>query len=225
MPPKDTKFVCQDEALELIYLWWRLGRNPPTESLPGHCRISWVFFRSSWCRSPREPNQDPESELCCQLLLGHLYIQKRSFHQPPEVVPNTHSQNGPDFTSPARAGLPFPEQTRTVSCFPQARWGSGLISVHCTPQAGKGKRKEQRFLLEEPREKHLAWLLLLLSVCTVKITTCYSHCIQQLQLQMLLLAIKLSSPFFNVSAVFDSLTCCGNEFHRLTSHHMKKYLL
>lgn len=181
MSPKDKRFVCQDEALEIIYLWWRLGRNPPTGSLPGHCRISWVFLRSSWFRSPKEPYQDPESELCCQLLPGHLYTQKMNFHQPPEVVPNTHSQNGPNFTSPARAfAWPSFPRANMNSELLSSGWRSGLILVHCTPQADKGKRKEQHFLLEEPRKKHLAWLLLLLSVCTVKTTTCYSHCIQQL---------------------------------------------
>lgn len=77
-------------------------------------------------------------------------------------------------------GLPSPEQTQAMCCFPPARWRSGQILVPCTPQADKGKRKKQHFLLEESREKHLAWLLLLLSVCTVNTTTCYSHCTQQL---------------------------------------------
>lgn len=114
---------------------------------------------------------------------------RTSLHTEDELVPVSWSCAQHTFsewsqTLPAQPellpDLPSPEQTRAMCCFPQARWRSGLILVHCTPQADKGKRKEQHFLLEEPGEKHLAWLLLLLSVCTVKTTTCYSQCIQQL---------------------------------------------
>lgn len=120
----------------------RIRKKSPTGSLPGHHRISWVFLRSIWFRSPKEPYQDPESELCCQLLPGHLYRQKMNSHQSPEVVPNTILRMVQ--TLPAQPellpALSSPEQTWTMSCFPQARWRSDLGALHTSGWRGQEER-------------------------------------------------------------------------------------
>lgn len=179
MPPKDAKFVCQDEELEFIYLWWRLGRNPPLGAYlatTGFLGFSSEASGSDLQKSHTKILSLSRAVSSCQ----DIFIDRRwTLTSLLKLCPTHILRMVQNLPARLSLCLPFLPQSKHKQWAAFLRLDGGVILVHCTPQAVRGKRKEQNFLLKSP-EKHLPWLLLLLSACTVNTTTCYSHCIQQL---------------------------------------------